>query len=245
MVATDEIIKELCLANGDPQFLGYNRFLGGVIDGIRDLSIFNMPCYSHAVLDINSYNSVEWPCSAIKPLVTCLLRDDRCVILDVSDDIVDTFPVKRVDTPECSTDDEIKDAFRIDGYYFNWYGSFNWGLGEIYGLSSYMAYGYIQHNINTRMSTIKGNCVKSTDQVVMFFISNGLDECPKFVPDQCKTALKHYALYTYFMISNPNFSELSLKNYKENFTRLQKFDTGDDAHTWIAALNSNTKSSPK
>lgn len=245
MVSTDQIIKELCLEVGDPDFVYYNRFVGGVIDGIRDLSIYNMPSYSHEELEISSFNSVEWPCWMVKPLVTCLLRDGKCVILDVDDDIVKTFPVRAEDTSEITSDRQIHDAFNIDGFYFGWYANFNWGLGEVYGLTSYRAFGYVTHDRNTRSSSVTGNCLRSTDSIVMFGVSNGLKDCPKFVPDECKTAIEHYALYKYYRSKNPSISELNLKNYKENFTRINKFYTGDDIHTWVAAMNSNTKSSPR
>lgn len=245
MVATDQIVKELCLEMGDPSFLNYNKLLAGVLDGIRDLSIYNMPSFSHKVLEINNYNGIDWPCGCIKPILTCLLRDGKCVILDVSDELLDTFPEDqtKVDTP--TSDNQIKDAFNIEGGFFNWYGNFNWGLGEIYGLTSYRAFGYVSHDKNVRQSYIKGNCVRTSDQIVMFFIDDGLSECPLFVPSECKTAIENMALHKFFRVKDTAKSQVFLKDYKENFTRINKFQTGDDVHTWVAAMNSNEKSSPK
>lgn len=245
MVATDQIIKELCLEMGDPQFLNYSRLLGGVLDGIRDLSLFNMPSYSHAVLDINHYNAVDWPCGLVKPLMTCLLREGRCVVLAVDDNIVNSYNDHNVKVVTPESEHQIKDMFNIDGAYFSWYGNFNWGLGEIYGLTSMIVNGYVSHNKNLRQSTIKGNCTHSSDQVVIFYITDGLDDCPMFVPTECKTAIEHYALYKFFRTRDPNLSERNLRNYKENFTRLNKFWTGDDVTTWNIAMNSNVKSSPR
>ncbi len=245
MVATDQIVKELCLETGDPQFLNYNKLLAGVLDGIRDLSIYNMPSSSYEELELNLYNAVEWPCWMIKPLMTFLLRDGKAVILDVDDSLLSTFPVQAHADTTPSSDHQIQDAFNIDGYFFNWYGTFNWGLGEWYGLPAYRAFGFISHDRNVRQSYVKGNCLRSTDKILMYGISDGLTECPKFVPSECKTAIEHYALYKYFRVRNPQLGQLNLKDYKENFTRINKFWTGDDAHTWMATMLSGVRSTPK
>lgn len=245
MVATDLIIKQLCKETGDPGFHNYTDMLGNVIDGIRDLSIYNMPSYAHAVLDISNFNAVEWPTGVVKPILTCLLRDGNCVILDVDDQLRSTYPQRSQESETITSDNQIKDAFGIDGNYFRWSNGFNWGLGELYGLTGFYAVGYVTHNKNTRQTTIKGNCLLSSDQIVMFYITDGLDDCPKFVPSECKTAIEHYALYKYYRTRNPGLGQQNLKDYKENFTRLNKFYTADDDYTWIAAMNSSTKSSPK
>lgn len=245
-VATDQLIKQLCLENDDPNFLLYDKFLGGVLDGIADLNMFGMPTFSHATLNLNAYNSVDWPCSMVKPILTCLLRDGRLMIMDVADNVMNTFPETALE--EVTTDVSLAgDPFGIDGYWYQW-GGWNWGLGELYGLrSGYRTVGWVTHDKTNRQTFVKGHILRSTDQVVIFFKSTGLEECPKFIPAETKTAIEHYVLYKHFRSRNPNLSELNLKNYKENFTRISKFENSesDTEQAWISSMSSNVHSSPK
>ena len=245
MVATDQIIKELCKETGDPAFLNYTSFEGPVLDAIRDLSIFNMPSFSHAELELNEYNAVEWPTAVVKPLAVLLVRNGEAMILDVDVSIENLFPEKVSPSNASESDNFIQDAFAIDGGRFAWTRFFNWGLGELYGLQSYRGYGTVTHHKSNRQSYIKGNFMRSDDKIVMFYVTDGLECLPKFVPSECKTAVESYALYKFFRVRDTNKSQVFLKDYKENFTRLNKFWTADDDQTWIAAMSSNVKSSPK
>lgn len=242
-VATDQIIKELCLELDDPGFLRYNKLLGGVLDGIRDLSIYNLPTYSYATLNLNAYNAVVWTCSCVKPLLTYLLRNGNMVLLDVDEGIRNTFPVSAEDQAVAVADCSCGDLFLTDG--FAWSGQFNWGLGELYGLSGKSCQGFVTHNKNNRQSFVTGRGLETTDQIVMYFKSDGLSECPKEVWAECKTAIEHYALYKYWRNRDPKLSELNLKNYKENFTRITKFENDEGLTPWSDAIYSNVRSSPK
>lgn len=244
VVATEQIVIELCKETGEPGLMNNTTILGCLLDGIRDLSLHSMPSWdSEGDLPINAYNAVKWPCGMVKPLVTYLQRNGRALALDVDNSItqlndttVNTFS---------DANQQIQDFFRIDNF-DQYYNTYNWGLGEIYGYGGgYSSVGVVTHDYKRRQSFIKGCTIHSTDTFGFFFKSDGLDSCPTHVPSECKEALEYFALGKYYRTRNPSLGAINRTNYKEEFTRLNKFYDNDDLNDWILAVNGNSKSSPK
>lgn len=241
LLATDQIIKELCIETGEPGFINYNRVMGCVLDGIRDLNIYSIPSYGIATLEISMMNSVDWPTDCIKPLCVFIVRNNRMVILDIDDNLAPEETVREAQSiPEA--DCQINDYLEGRVSEFD---AWNLGIGELYGIGhGFNHLGYIKHNKDARMTHIVGS-IKTGDQVKMLYKSDGLSKCPDFVPAEIKEALEYFALHKYFRTRNPNLSEVNLKNYKERITRLNKFYGDEGIGAWVSAMNSNVISAPK
>lgn len=245
MIATDMVIKQLCKETGEPGFHNYTTIEGLMLDAIADLNIFTMPCWSVATIDITSFHTIDWPCDCIKPLVAALKRDNKHYLLSVSTDLLGILdPISTASEPESC---EAGDLFRIDGFIetFGW-SVWSWGLGELYGAETMLPpFGLITHDKQRNQSFIKGCRINTGDQVVMFFKSNGLTECPTFIPSEAKEQIEYFILQKYFRTRNPNLAAINRSNYKEENYRLSRFYDEGDEDTWIRAMNSNQISSPK
>jgi len=246
VVAVEQIVIELCKETGEPGLHNGQVFYGAIFDAIRDLSLHNMPTWETVKnLPLNSYNAIDWPCSCVKPLITFIERDGRAFALDVDDNILGTINNK-IQTFE-EADCEIQDFFRIDGFdhLHDYFQTWNWGLGEVYGYGSgYRSIGMVTHDKNRRQSFVKGCTVKSTDTFGMMMKSDGLSNA-QYVPSEAKEAIEYFALAKYFRTRNPDLGELNRKNYKEEFRRLQIFSSDEGESSWIDAIRSNYRSSPK
>lgn len=243
VIATEQIVIELSKEIGEPGLIGSQTLWGYLFDGIRDLAMHNMPTWETARgLTLNQYNAIDWPCSCVKPLITFIERNGRVFALDVDSDILNT-----VDLPAQSFADanrEIEDFFRIDDYY-GYYQTYNWTLGEVYGFGGgYRHLGIVTYDKNRRQSFIKGCDLLSTDTFGCLYKSDGMSQT-QFVPAECKEALEFFALSKYYRTRNPNLGELNRKNYKEEFTRLSKFNDYDSETSWADAVHHNDISSPK
>jgi hypothetical protein len=245
IVAIDQIVKELCNETGEPGLQNYDTLLGKVLDGIRDLSIFNMPIWKAEQVDLNGYNAICWPNDCVKPLAVVLERNGRKIALDVSDDIYDTVgAVNKVTISDVNN--EVGDFFRNDGYYQDWYSLFNWGLGEVYGLNTgYGNSGVATHNKDRKQTIVQGVTLKDEDKLWFFYKSDGLGDATQCVPSECKEAIEYFALSKYFRTRNPNLGSLNRENYKQEFYRLQRLYADESEQAWAKTMLSNVKSSPK
>lgn len=239
-IKTDWIIKTLCKETGEPDFLNYNQLLGYVLDGIKDLSLFAVPEYKVCKLTINSFNSIEWPIDCIKPLSVCLVRNEQAVVLDIDDNIIPQKNLVKKKVNNWSIDDLfIHDAYDID------YLTYSFAIGELYGFENNInRAGYIKHDKLNRQSYIKGS-LRFGDEILFYYKSDGLENCPDSVPSEYKEALEFFALAKYYRSRNPGLAEVNRKNYKEEFTRLRKYYQDEGINSWIDALRNNVKSSPK
>lgn len=241
-VATDMVLKELCRETGEPEFHNYTRLQGYMLDSIRELNIFSMPTWSTALLNITSFNTVDWPCDCVKPLLTVLKRKNCYYLLSVDEEILGTVIPNQPDT-QCN----VEDLFRIDGFIeaYGW-SIWSWGLGELYGAETMIPpFGKVIHDKKNRQSYIKSCRIETGDQIFLFFKSDGLSECPKFIPPECKEVSEFFILMKWFRVRNPNLSaEMDVK-YKERLYRMEKWYNEDGEDSWVRAMNSNTVSSPK
>lgn len=246
VVATEQIIIELCKETGEPGLQNNQTLWGHLIDGIRDMAIFNMPTWeTKKDLKLNNYNAFEWPCSCVKPLITFMMRNGRALALDVDDNILSTLDTNTSVTDFETANNEIQDFFRIDNYN-GFYSTYTWGLGEIYGFGAgYRHVGLVTHDPKRRQSFIKGCDLKTTDTFGMLFKSDGLSDEVEYVPSVCKEPLENFALYKYYRIRNPNLSEIFFDKYTQFCYRLSKFNNDEGPEIWNFAVNGNTKSSPK
>jgi len=246
VVAVEQMIIELCKETGEPGLTNNQTLFGNILDGIRDMAIFNMPTWeTKKDLQLNSYNAFEWPCSCVKPLITFMMRNGRALALDVDDNILRTVDTKVTDF--ATADAEIQDFFRMDNYE-GFYGAYTWGwgLGEVYGYGAgYRNVGVVTHDPKRRQSFIKGCRTLTTDTFGILFKSDGLSDDIEFVPAICKEPLENFALYKYYRVRNPNLSAVFFDKYTQFCYRLTKFNDDDGVEAWSTAVASNTKSSPK
>lgn len=243
-VATDEIIKKLCRETGEPGLHNYTTIEGLMMDSIRDLNLFSMPTWSVKLLNLTSFNTINWPCDCVKPLLTVLKRGNCRYLLSVDDEIIDTV------TPENTTTDtecDTTDLFQIDGFIetFGW-SIWNWGLGELYGAESMLPpFGVVIHDKKNRQSYIKRVKLQTGDQIYLFFKSDGLTECPEYIPSECNEVTELFILWKYYRIRNPNLSDNFDVKYKERLYRLESWYSQEGPDSWNRAMNSNTHSAPK
>lgn len=254
MIATEQIVIELCKETGEPGLTNNQTIYGCVFDAIRDLSLHAMPCWGVTEgLTANNMNAICWPKACIKPLMTFVTRtktqDDgtllkRSFALAVSDSLLGTINKMPMDA---NPDNNLWEFFRSDFFYAYYpYPSWNFGLGEIYGLPiDYFKTGIVTYDPPRRQSFINGCSLQSTDTFGMFYKSDGMCEPPEFVPSECKEAIEYFALAKYYRTRNPQLGELNKKNYKEEFYRLQSFLSDEGITAWIDAFRSSVMSAPK
>lgn len=253
-VATEQIVIELCKEIGEPGLQGNQTVWGAVFDAIRDLSLHAMPCWAVTEgLTLNSYNALCWPNACVKPLMTfitrtCTAKDGtlhkRSFALAINDSLLGTLNSTNSDmTP----DDQLWEFFRTDFAYTLFpYQTWNFGLGEVYGLpSDFWKTGVVTYDPTRRQSFINGVSVLSTDTYGMFYKSDGLEKCPEWVPSQCKEAIEFFALGKYYRTRNPSIGAENRKNYKEEFYRVSSFEEDEGVAGWIDAFRSNVMSAPK
>jgi hypothetical protein len=256
VVATEQIMLELCKETGEPGFQNQQTVWGCIFDAIRDLSLHAMPCWGVTEgLTTDSRNAICWPSSCVKPLMTFLTRTHtaqdgtlhkRSFALAVDDSLLGTIN-KTTPTSNSNADNDIWEFFRTDLFYaVSPYTSWNFGLGEVYGMpSGYWKTGVVTYDPPRRQSFINGCTIQSTDTFGCFYSSDGLSECPEYVPSQCKEAIEFFALAKYYRTRNPQLGELNRKNYKEEFHRLSSFESDEGITAWLDAFNSNNISAPK
>jgi hypothetical protein len=216
-----------------------------MLDAIRDLNIFNMPVWSVKTLSISMFNTVDWPCDCIKPLIVALKRNGNVYALDVSDDILSTQ--QSASTTPSTTLLSVNDLFRIDGFIesFGWAVS-NWNLGELYGAETMInSIGTVIHDKSNRQSFIQRCRIMTGDSIVFFYKSDGLSDTPECIPSECKECTEYFVLQKYYRVRNANLAENMRDKYKQEFYRLQRLYNDDGEMSWISAMNSNVKSSPK
>ena len=248
IVATDQVLKELCRETGEPGFHNYTTLQGYMLDCIRELNIYSLPTWSKKQLNITAVNTFDWPCDCVKPLMTVLKRGNQRFLLSVSDDIVGTVgptPAELAQTPP--TECEVEDLYALDGFIESFGWSFwNWGLGEIYGANTLLPpFGLVVHNPKGRNSFIKGCNLKTGDQIILIFKSDGLADCPEFIPSETKECSEFFILMKYYRRRDPNFSERMDVKYKERLYRLERFDSDEDLDQWTRAFYSSDHSAPK
>lgn len=244
VVSIEQIIIELCKETGEPGLTNSQTLWGNILDGIRDMAIFNMPTWeTKKDLKLNSYNAFEWPCGCVKPLITYMMRNGRALALDVDDNILRTVDTKVTDFTTANT--EIQDFFRI-GDYAGYYGTYSWGLGEVYGYGGgYRHIGLVTHDPKRRQSFIKGCNLLTTDTFGLLYKSDGVDGTVEYVPSICKEPLENFALYKYYRVRNPSLSAIFFDKYTQFCYRLSKFNNDSSDREWGDAVNSNVMSSPK
>jgi len=255
VVATEQIMLELCKETGEPGFTNNSTIWGCIFDAIRDLSLHAMPCWGVTeglIPDLR--NAICWPSACVKPLMTFVTRTHtdnqgtlhkRSFALAVDDSLLGT--INKTSLSDTSCDQQLWEFFRTDLFYaVAPYTSWNFGLGEVYGLpSGYWKDGVVTYDQPRRQSFINGCRVESSDTYGMFFSSDGLSEIPEWVPSQCKEAIEFFALAKYYRTRNPQLGELNRKNYKEEFHRLSSFESDEGLTVWIDAMRSNVMSAPK
>jgi len=245
MVATEQIVIELCKETGEPGLSNNQTLWGCVFDAIRDLSLHAMPCWGTIEgLTANNLNAICWPKACVKPLMTFVTRNGRSFALSVDDSLLGTINKTNFNG---TADQALWEFYRTDLFYaVAPYVSWNFGLGEIYGLpSDAFKTGIVTYDQPNRRSFINGVSVKSSDTYGMFFSSDGLSVCPEWVPSQCKEAIEFFSLAKYYRTRNPNLGELNRKNYKEEFHRLSSYEIDEGLTAWIDAMRSNVMSAPK
>jgi len=245
VVATEQIVIELCKEVGEPGLQNSQTMWGCVFDAIRDLSLHAMPCWGVTKgLTINGINSLCWPSACVKPLMTFITRNERSFALAVDDSLLGN--VNR--TPTNTTPDETlweffcSDLFNIVAPYQTW----NFGAGEVYGLpADFWKTGVVTYDPQKRKSFINGCQIQSTDTFGMFYKSDGLDKCPEWVPSQAKEAIEYFALGKYYRTRNPQLGAINRENYKQEMYRLSVWEADEGITAWIDAFRSNVVSSPK
>lgn len=245
VIATEQIVIELCKETGEPGFQNNQTIFGCVFDAIRDLSLHAMPCWGVTEgLVTNSYNGICWPAACVKPLMTFITRNRRSFALSVDDSLLGTINKTQVDT---CPDDDLTNFFRSDLFYaLSPYQSWNFGLGEVYGLSSgFWKTGVVTYDPSRRQSFINGCKIESTDTFGMFYKSDGLDKCPEWVPSQAKEAIEYFSLGKYYRTRNPSLGAVNRANYKEELYRLSAWESDEGITAWIDAMRSNVMSAPK
>jgi|SRR5579863_1407789 len=252
LLATDLKLKQLCKTTGEPGFHNYTILQGHMLSAIMDMNIYSMPCWSLKTLPITLYNTVNWPCDCIKPLLTVLKRPVGSkfhhYLLEISEDLMDTLipnyvPSTSIDQTLCTAED----FFQIDGFIeaFGW-GVWSWGLGELYGVQTLRPpYGVVVQDKKQRQSYIKKCQIKTGDEIVMFFRSSGLDECPEFIPAEAEQVIEYFVLMKWYETRNPNLGESMERKYKERLFRFDRFTMDGDEEQWTRAMYANVKSSPK
>lgn len=246
LLSTDLKLKQLCRATGEPGFHNYTTLQGHLLSAIIDLNIYTLPCWSLASLPITSFNTVNWTCDCVKPLITVLERQGKHYLLSVSDELVETLTADKTGRPN-DTECGPEDLFQIDGFIetFGW-SIWAWGLGELYGAESMRPpFGIVIHDEKKRRSFIKRLRLQTGDSVKMFFKSSGLDECPTFIPAKAEQVVEYFILMKWYETRQPSLSDDMERKYKERLFRLRRFDQDGSEDEWVRSMNSNTKSSPK
>jgi hypothetical protein len=250
-VAIDQIVKELCVETGEPGLQNYDTLLGKVLDGVRDLNIFNLPTWTATTVTLNNYNAICWPKGTIKPLMVVMERNGHKVALAVTSDIIDTIGDTSTDAQMMAASDEIDSFFLTNGSrdIAGWFPIFNWGLGEVYGLNTgYTVGGIVTHDKSRRQSFVRNIRVQDGDKFYFLAKADGLDALVQqdlCVPGECKEAIEYFALSKYFRTRNPNLASVNQENYRQQFYRLQRYNDTDDENAWVAMMLASNRSSPK
>lgn len=257
VVATEQIVIELSKEVGEPGLHASQTLFGCVFDAIRDLSLHAMPCWGVTEgLTLNAYNAICWPSACVKPLMTFITRttvdhegttQKRSFALAVDDSLLGT--VNKTNSNQVSADQALWEFFRTDLFNAVYpYTSWNFGLGEVYGMQSdFWKDGVVTYDPTRRQSFVNGVRVESTDTYGMFFKSDGIscDNPPEWVPSQAKDAIESYALYKYYRVRNPNLGERMFQRYQQDFYRLSAWEADEGITAWIDSFRSNVQSSPK
>ena len=114
-VATEQIVLELCKETGEPGLLNNQTLWGALLDGIRDLSIFNIPSWYMTKVEPNQYNALDWPDGCVTPLMVCLRRNDRTLALSVSEGMINNVNFADAGTI-VDVNTELTDFFRNDSF---------------------------------------------------------------------------------------------------------------------------------
>ena len=169
----------------------------------------------------------------------------RSFTLAVDDSLMGT--VNKTSNTGNSCDQDLWEFFRIDGFYaLAPYQTWNFGLGEVYGLpSDYWKAGIVTHDPSRRQSFVNGCRVESGDTFGIFGKSDGLDCMPEWVPSQAKEAIEYFSLGKYYRTRNPNLGAINRENYKQEMYRLMNWESDEGITAWIDAWRSNQLSAPK
>lgn len=245
VVATEQIVIELCKETGEPGLQNNQTIWGAVFDAIRDLSLHAMPCWGVTTgLTANNVNAICWPSACVKPLMTFLTRNGRSFALAVDDSLLGTV---NKTTATSTPDDALWEFFRTDLFFaIAPYESWNFGLGEVYGLASdTFKTGVVTIDPSRRQSFVNGCTLLSTDTLGMFYKSDGLSETPEWVPSQAKEAIEYFALAKYYRTRNPNLGAINRENYKQETYRLSAWESDEGITAWLDAFRAGTISAPK
>ncbi|AIM37376.1 hypothetical protein KO02_12250 [Sphingobacterium sp. ML3W] len=238
---TDKLIRELCKETGGLR--KYNSMLGFLLLGIKDLLIFTVPFFREQEVKVNRFNSVPWPKDCIQPLALGIKCNGRIMALDVDASIMSgnhTAAHKSVSNYENDID-----AFYSGNTDLGRLNVTSAGLGEWYGYDgNYNSLGYVNHDKNSRLSHIVGR-VRTGDCLVMYYKSDGLEDCPDELPSEIESALVYFMLHRHELTNRPTIAEIHRKNYKEEVMRLRKFYQSGSIDDWVSAIRSNSKSSPR
>jgi hypothetical protein len=249
-ITIDQFTRELCFLTGEPGGNNYDAIIGHIRRGYSQIYMNNQPTIRSAVLPVDSKRCISWPDDCVKPLMTGLKRDGCNYVANLALD-PDIYPGPY---SNCSSVNEIESD--VNGLLNNdlipefgfWYVNVFDGdmiFGELYGLGrGYNAAGFVKHDKENRMSYIRG-CVRSDDKIVFCYKASGVMCGLEHIPEEVEEALKQYVLSSYYQISKPGVSADARVRFKEEITRLRKFNLAQTDEEWIQALTHNYKSSPK
>ncbi|WP_418360169.1 hypothetical protein [Sphingobacterium detergens] len=236
---TDKLIRELCKETGGLR--KYNSMLSYLLLGIKDLCIFTLPMFRQCEVQVNRFNAIPWPNDCVQPLAVGLECNGRIITLWVDNTIVSGHSVSMsVSNYEEKIDEFYKGNTDLANLQVG-----SAGLGEWYGYDgNYNELGYINHDKKSRMSYIVGK-VRTGDCLLMYYKSDGLEDCPDELPSETELPLTYFILHRHELTQRPSIAEFHRKNYKEEVIKLRKFYQSGSIDDWVAAIRSNSKSTPK
>lgn len=175
-----------------------------------------------------------------------MTRNGRSFALAVDDSLLGTINKTSV-TSDTNPDNDLWEFWRTDlSYGLYPYQSWNFGLGEIYGLQSgAWKTGVVTYDPTRRQSFINGCTIQSTDTFGMFGKSDGLDTMPEWVPSQAKEAIEKFALAKYYRVRNPPLGASMFSMYQGEMYRLSAWESDEGISAWIDSMRAGVMSAPK
>lgn len=238
----DMIIKELCRETGEPEYRNYDSFVGHIRRAFGQIQIAAVQTARHEIVELNSYNAINWPISCLKPIAVGLRRNGRTIWIDVDNDII---PMDRQSPCSNITECESDIDAVLAGEYTPDYGFDPFGNGEFYGMGpGYNRAGYVTHDKTARQSHVKGR-YREDDEFLFIFLSDGISDGIEYVPVETENVLRAFALSEYWRVRNPNLSMIERNRYKEELQFLRNFYQAATAEQWAEAFNHNETSAPK
>lgn len=85
LTAIDQIIRELCIETGEPDFKNYDKILSHVRRAMAELAIYVFPQSKTVKVSINNKNAIQWELDCIKPIRVLIKRKDSICTLSNDD----------------------------------------------------------------------------------------------------------------------------------------------------------------